>query len=677
VSPPRRWTPGWRTLPLGAQLAAIVLVPLLAWTLFARQLIQREDRAAERSAREQHRLRDAVVLSARLLNAMLNMETGQRGFVATGDTALLQPYERGQREFYARVDSLARLADTADAELVGLVRFLEWQLVEWDQQSGTPAVLMRRSFPGPNPDVSRALLPELRRGKRSMDSARVIQARIRERIERRERDLRDAEQERLALSRRRGGALWAALLALLAVVTWSSAALITRTVRRIGRTTRALADGEYGAAAELSAVEMQVGGHEMAALAADFGRLGVALQEREQLAQSEILQLRELEQLKTDFVSTVSHELRTPLTSIRGALGLILGGAAGAISDQARPLLRIAQQNTERLIRLINDILDIEKIEAGQVRLRTERCDLGAILQNTLAGVSAVALESGVRLELDTRAPGAAVEGDPDRLVQLFTNLVSNAIKFSPRGTAVQVRLDEHDGRARVSVRDQGPGIPPEFQDRIFGRFQQAEHADSRHGGGTGLGLAIAHAIAEMHRGTIGFETAPGAGTTFHVELPRQAEPLPRPSATFPLVDGPGSPAPSAPGADGGRPRILIVDDDADMRSVLTSLCAPLGDCSSTSSPIDAWDLVRRTRYDALVIDPDYPAGVGLAFLRRLRALDAYAATPVLVFSAREYAASELASLTLIPTHAYVKSRDSEQELVLRLRAVLAARGES
>lgn len=398
------------------------------------------------------------------------------------------------------------------------------------------------------------------------------------------------------------------------------------------------------------------------ALAALLVRLARAVVERERDLRSDLRQLREVEQLQSDFVSTVSHELRTPLTSMRGALGLVLGGAAGAIDPRARDLLRIAHQNTDRLIRLINDILDIEKIEAGHVTLRREPVDLARILASTVAGVEALAGERGVRLELDAE-PGVVLAGDADRLVQLFTNLLSNAIRYSPRGETVGIGAAVAGERVTVRVSDRGPGIPAEFQRRIFGRFQQAQGGASRQTGGTGLGLAISRAIVELHTGSIRFETAPGVGTTFIVELP--CTPLATPAASV---------ADTADDAAPARQRILLVDQDAGMLSVLRTLCAPLGEVHGATTVDDAWALARRTPFDAIVIDPGPPEAGGLALVRRLRALDDYSLTPVLVFSAREYREEELHGVALAPSHAFVKSRDSEQALALRLRATLAAR---
>jgi CheY-like chemotaxis protein len=245
--------------------------------------------------------------------------------------------------------------------------------------------------------------------------------------------------------------------------------------------------------------------------------------------------------------------------------------------------------------------------------------------------------------------------------VQVFTNLVSNAVKFSPKGETVTVSVETGDAVARVKVADRGPGIPPEFQGRIFGKFQQAARPDARRSGGTGLGLTIARAIVELHGGSIRFETVPGGGTTFIVELPYA--PLP---AVRQLAKGWG--------AGNGR-KLMVVDEDVGMLSVLEALCQPLGQVATVRSAEEALTLARTQPFDALIVDPQLPGMSGLELVRRLRNQHAYLSTPVLVFSAREYTADDLEGITLSPAHAFVKSRDREQDLVLRLLAVLTARG--
>ncbi|THC46148.1 sensor histidine kinase [Massilia sp. Mn16-1_5] len=236
----------------------------------------------------------------------------------------------------------------------------------------------------------------------------------------------------------------------------------------------------------------------------------------------DISERRKVEQLKSEFVATVSHELRTPLTSIRASLSMLADGIAGDLPPDVAGLVMIAHDSCERLVRLVNDVLDIQKIEAGSMQFERHAQPLLPVAEHALAGMQGYAGQMGVvlQLECDPAARDLSAAIDHDRLVQVLTNLLSNAIKFSPRGGRVTLALCLHAGRARLSVRDQGSGIPPAFQPRVFQRFAQADGADTRQKGGTGLGLSISKSLVEEHGGQISFETAPGAGTTFHVDLP-------------------------------------------------------------------------------------------------------------------------------------------------------------
>jgi PAS domain S-box-containing protein len=237
----------------------------------------------------------------------------------------------------------------------------------------------------------------------------------------------------------------------------------------------------------------------------------------------DITELKRVERMKSEFVSTVSHELRTPLTSIHGSLGLLAAGLAGELPAAARNLTAIAARNCERLIRLVNDILDTERIESGKMTFELAATDLRTLVRNAIESNDGFARQHGIAVTL---AEGGRLHAnvDSDRFTQVVTNLLSNAVKFSPPGGIVEVTLGECDGMARLEVRDHGPGIPQEFQDRIFQRFAQADASDSRKRGGSGLGLSIAKGIVERLGGTIGFATA-GTGTTFSVRLPLAAAP--------------------------------------------------------------------------------------------------------------------------------------------------------
>lgn len=329
----------------------------------------------------------------------------------------------------------------------------------------------------------------------------------------------------------------------------------------------------------------------------------------------DISERRRVEEMKSEFVSTVSHELRTPLTSIAGSLGLLAGGAAGPLPEKAARLIGIAQSNSQRLVRLINDILDIEKIESGELTLRRDPVEVRDLAGRSIDSVRGMADGMGVRVALAEGA-AATVTGDLDRLIQVVVNLLSNAVKFSPRGGTVEVTAATVGPIIRLSVRDHGPGITESFRGRIFDKFAQADASDTRQRGGTGLGLAISREIAERHGGRLWFESVVGEGSTFHLDLPMSAA-------------GEGA----APGGSG--PRLLIVEDDADAAEVLRSILSEEGfraDVASTAR--EGLAVARGGDYAAALIDLQLPDGDGLGLIRALRSRPETRDLPVVVVSA-------------------------------------------
>lgn len=356
------------------------------------------------------------------------------------------------------------------------------------------------------------------------------------------------------------------------------------------------------------------------------------------------------EQRKDEFVSMVSHELRTPLTSIRGSLGLLTGGAAGTLPGVAASMIEIAFRNSDRLIRLVNDILDLQKLESGKIRFDLKDLDLQPVLEQAIEATRAFAASLTVHIQYE-KLPGAArCRIDPDRVIQVVTNLLSNAAKFSPPGGVIRVSLHRGGGDFEVRITDQGPGIPEEFRSRIFQRFAQAKDSDSRKVSGTGLGLNISKSIVERLNGSIGFETELGKGSTFFFTLPEAFQPQ----------------AEASP-----KPVILHVEDDGltreEVKRWLENESLVVG--AGTLDEATRW--VQDHRPDLLILDVSLPDGDGLDLLLPVAERHG-SAIPVILYTAGEIPAY-LTSLVRASFSKHSTPVGELQEAVRRLLAPAAA----
>ncbi len=226
------------------------------------------------------------------------------------------------------------------------------------------------------------------------------------------------------------------------------------------------------------------------------------------------------ERQKEEFITMIHHEVRTPLTAVRGAIGLLDGGVAGDLGERGRELVANALRNSKRMERLVNDILVSRKLDFGHMTFHLEEMELMPLVDQAIEATASYGDQHEVRFDLDETAPGARIEVDPDRFIQVLTNVLSNAVRFSSAGDVVKVRVNRHDGYLRVAVADRGPGIPEKFRDQVFEPFARADEADWRNKSGTGLGMSISKAIIEELGGAISFDTEVGGGTTFRVDIP-------------------------------------------------------------------------------------------------------------------------------------------------------------
>lgn len=634
----------WRRLPLTAQLLAIGMVVSLAWFLTARLASDRQQAASAERAARYAGLRRANDALGRMGNALLGVSREHRGYLLIGDPAQLAEVAAQRRTFDQAVTQL--LAEERRPTMVRQVDALTLEVATWFDSAFTPTIRLRQARGLAGFDRGSEGADLVVRGSDRMRRALLLQEQLQAELR------RDLGTAALEAERFESTASWEELLILMAALA-VFLLLLTLIVRLFGRAlaqviaaARALEAGRYREARFPSGERAP--NRETAELAATFEQLATSIEQRERQLQDDIVKLKELDQLKRDFVSTVSHELRTPLTSMRGALGLILGGKVGEVPPKGQDLLRIAMQNTERLIRLINDILDVEKIDAGKIDVRRDRLQMRALVRTTITSLEGFAREHQVSVALaGGPEQDAEIIGDADRMVQVLTNLLSNAIKFSPAGGVVDVAITPEAGTIRVSVRDRGPGISGEFADRIFGRFQQASDPALHRSGGTGLGLSIAKSIVELHGGTIGFDAAEGGGTTFWVRVPTVA--------------------PITSEADPRRV-ILIVEDDSSMRAVLVAQFDAIARAVGVPSAEAALDHLAREEVAAIILDPGLPGMDGLTFARRVRGSERLRRMPMFLYSSREFTAAELHAAGIRAADAFVKSRDSDTLLFERLR---------
>lgn len=338
----------------------------------------------------------------------------------------------------------------------------------------------------------------------------------------------------------------------------------------------------------------------------------------------DITERKKIEKMKTEFISVVSHELRTPLTSIKGSLGLLLGRYNDTFPEKIKQLLNIAQNNCDRLIRLINDILDIEKIEHGKMVFNFNTMNVKKLLEEAVDANFEFANKFNVKLTLKNISD-VFISGDYDRLMQVVTNLLSNAIKFSGQSGEVIVEMASTKDNVRISVQDHGKGIPEEFRSKVFNKFAQADGSSQRGVSGTGLGLNICKAIIEQHQGVINFVTAEGEGTTFYCDLPLIKEPLEKPSEAEALL----IPLAKASG------RILVCEDDKDCASLIKMMLEEKNFVVDVAyNAAEAKKFLSTTKYAALTLDLMLPDQNGIALIKELQTQEEFKKLPIVVISA-------------------------------------------
>ena len=374
------------------------------------------------------------------------------------------------------------------------------------------------------------------------------------------------------------------------------------------------------------------------------------------------IERKRLERLKEEFVSTVSHELRTPLTSIAASLGLLIGKVAGILPGPEGRLLSIAYTNSRRLVRLVNDILDIEKLESGRVVFDLKKVDVRLLVEHAIEANRGYAETHRVRICLADSTAVDEVRADADRLVQVVTNLLSNAIKFSPADNEVLVSIEKVTSAIRISVRDNGVGIPDDFRVHLFEKFAQADATNARQNGGTGLGLSIVKQIVERLGGEVGFLDAPGGGTIFYVDLPTWDIAL---CHEIDLESG------------SGASRILLCEDDVASAIFLREQLRGSGfaaDFAHTAADAIARSL--QTTYAAILVDLNLPDEDGISLILGLRRQARNKTTPIFVISSNPDRGREDARSTGLNVLDWLRKPIDTGRLVKALKGSIARRSD-
>lgn len=729
-APSRTVRPGTGTRSiLWLTIGAILLLVVMA--IFALVVVSRELDEARESHAATERTREVLRAVNRVLSALIDAETAERGFVISGEEAFLQPYHEARKTLSSDLERLRASAfDTegrsAVEELVTAsarqFSFIE-QVIDVRRAKGEEiaGALIGRQIGKRRMDYIRELINQISAREEAMLAARletsrkraarseaivqigllvaiffvliaggllVRHTRSRLRAEAQASEANAALQRSEAAYRDQAVRLVSILDNVVdgiitinesgSIESWSKGAqrlfgyeadeILRRNVKVLmpepyqsahdGYLRRYVQTGERRVIGRRIEVEALTKAGER--IPVDLGISELRLDDRRLFIGivRDISERLEVERLKAGFVSTVSHELRTPLTSIAGSLGLLAGGVAGALPPKASRLIDIAKLNCERLVLLINDILDLERAESGSMELRLEQQPLQPIVQQAIELNRSYAHNFAVSIELDPLAEDAAVLVDRDRLIQVLTNLLSNAAKFSPRGGLVRVSIQSDGDSARVSVLDKGPGISADFKDRIFRRFAQADSSDSRAKSGTGLGLSIAKAIMEKLGGTIGFESELGEGSVFYITLPVRRE-----MRAYPRRDRRST----------AVPHILICEDDPDIAQVFLDTLQSAGmRARGVPTAKQARAALTTEKFDIALIDLHLPDADGLELIAELRAAEATRALPIVVMTASGHPRTDAREISALELADWLQKPIDPRRLLEAIRNVLA-----
>ncbi|WP_170127147.1 hybrid sensor histidine kinase/response regulator [Kineococcus rhizosphaerae] len=596
-----------RPVRIGVAALLVVTATIVATNLAVLGVLQPE---VTRSATMLNTLQESEV-------AMVNQETGLRGFLVTRDRAFLAPYEDGVSSLRALNAQLTAAAHD-DPELAGWTRRVEAAQQDWVRQWAEPTLRVQPAVDDPT-----SLVVSLLQGKRLFDRYRTVEAGLERALVHR-REVADARTRLVLVLGTLGGLLVAA-----------AATLRVRTVdRQVDGQLRPAFEGLREQLSDLAAGDVErrgvpTGPLELRTMVEDVNTLGEALRTRGELVaarEAELVAARDEAELagqaKTAFLATMSHEIRTPLNAVLGLTDLLL---TTELTEQQRGHLETVSRSGDSLLTLINDVLDFSKIESGELDLDEAPFDLEALVYDVAQLFTGQAAAKGLDLLVDLRTgQGQEVVGDSLRVRQVLSNLLANAIKFTSRGHVIvrvsgDVRADGRLG-VRMAVGDTGIGIPAEQRQRIFRSFSQVDDSATRVYGGSGLGLAISQRLVQAMGGAITVDSEVGVGSTFTVAFPLGLQPLP--------VDG------ARPTSLAGR-RVLVVDDNRTNLDILEHQLGRAGaSVALVDSPHQALRLLEAGEvFDLCLSDQHMPVMSGVELARRVRALPGAAALPVVLLS--------------------------------------------
>ncbi|HEV2123730.1 MAG TPA: ATP-binding protein, partial [Chloroflexota bacterium] len=533
----------------------------------------------------------------------------------TRDESFLSPYVDAVGQFDRQLAVLRRAVDDEPLQQARLHR-VEQIMREWQQVVAQPMIALTRS------GRDAGALVRSGAGKRRTDAVRALMD-----------DFIAQERQVLASYERqdaseRTGARWVFLGSMSVAILASLVAIgvASQTARQI----TALADAANGiASGDLNTQLVVQGQDELSRTANAFNIMASSVRE----AQERLMMMnaalerqanaeREANRVKDEFISLVSHELRTPLTSIKGYVDLLLDGEVGEIGEEQREFLTIVKNNADREVALVNDLLDISRIEAGKVELLRTAVDLGALVDGVARGLRPQMEAKGQQLHLNIPEDLPAVDGDANRISQILTNLIGNAHKYTPANGHITVAAKQYDSEVQLDVRDTGVGLTPEEQTHLFQKFYRAKNRATQEVGGTGLGLAITRQLVHLHGGEIWVKSTPGEGSTF--------------SFTLPVASGGQRPEalPSNDGTAHVGAQLLVIDDEADIAQMIRRYLVREGYGVRLARTLaEGLHIVRTDPPDLILLDVLLPDGDGHELLAMLKADPLTEHIPVIMLS--------------------------------------------